>query len=475
MVKRRHGGHGGLKNSGDDGRRAQELLRTEADHVLSWIDQAFCDAKAAPNPAGSSHGDGSHLTPLPKTRSSCADHSAAIGVCNSGRAVGGGSPLQPLNRSSSVDLHTKLTKTDCPDTRVHVLNNNPHKSTTFKDILQGRSIAQGMSPITPLTPAVTNPSVAFGNEVLDSERFYLEHALIGRFSGLWPNLATLHDWITKHWIPILSGKLDLYPCAKGTFIVVFSSIRDKEVIDKKLWALQSHYLVLKPWFPAFNPITESFACKPVWIRMPHLPLQFWDRTCLTAIGNTLGHTLFIDPQTTGFTHTTFARILVELDTSKNLPANIELIVQNRTWTQSLDYEGLPFRCRKCFATGHTADVCGVEKRKNGKNNWWKNALPEHLIFEAKEESSTDIEDDFVLETPLSEIPVVECAKESHSVGGIKKDTKEDNESAVPVGSMEDKENTPPCFNTLITEAATGWITVRKNKKLFSKNTASPPR
>ncbi|KAH9324111.1 hypothetical protein KI387_004289, partial [Taxus chinensis] len=83
MVKRRHDGHGGLKNSGDDGRRTQELLQTEADHVLSWIDQEFCDAKAVPNPVGSSHGDGSHLTPLPKTRSPCADHSAAIGVCNS--------------------------------------------------------------------------------------------------------------------------------------------------------------------------------------------------------------------------------------------------------------------------------------------------------------------------------------------------------------------------------------------------------
>ncbi|KAH9295784.1 hypothetical protein KI387_039372, partial [Taxus chinensis] len=194
---------------------------------------AFCDAKAAPNPVGSSHGDGSHPTPLQKTRSPYADHFAANGVCNSGRAVGGGSPLQPMNRSSSVDLHTKLTMTDCPDTRVHVLNNNPHRSTTFKDILQGRGLAQGMSPITPLTPAVTNPNVSFGDEVLDLERFYLEHALIGRFSGLWPNLATLHDWITKHWIPILSGKLDLYPCAKGTFIVVFSSIRDKEVIDNK--------------------------------------------------------------------------------------------------------------------------------------------------------------------------------------------------------------------------------------------------
>ncbi|KAH9293810.1 hypothetical protein KI387_040986, partial [Taxus chinensis] len=177
---RRQGGHGGKKNDGDNaGRRTQEQLQNlnqlfhgaQTEQVLLWIDQAFCDAKAAssaPNPASSSHGDGYHLTPLQKAQSPYVDHFAANGDCNSGRTVGGVSPMQPLNHSSLVDLHLKLTMTGYPVTRVdanHVMNNNSNILTTFKDILQGMSLAQGMNPITPLTPAVTHSSVSFGDEV----------------------------------------------------------------------------------------------------------------------------------------------------------------------------------------------------------------------------------------------------------------------------------------------------------------------
>ncbi|KAH9306431.1 hypothetical protein KI387_010835, partial [Taxus chinensis] len=62
---------------------------------------------------------------------------------------------------------------------------------------------------------------------------------------------------------------------------------DREIILSKLWELQNHYLLMKPWFPTFNPLTASFTVKPVWIRLPHLSLQFWGKESLTAIDNAL--------------------------------------------------------------------------------------------------------------------------------------------------------------------------------------------
>lgn len=60
-------------------------------------------------------------------------------------------------------------------------------------------------------------------------------------------------------------------------------------------------------------------------------------------------------------HSTYAWILVDIDASKGLPIEINLCSHVVSWTQSLDYEGLPFRCRQCFNTEHVAAKCEAQK------------------------------------------------------------------------------------------------------------------
>ncbi|KAH9318671.1 hypothetical protein KI387_020440, partial [Taxus chinensis] len=145
----------------------------------------------------------------------------------------------------------------------------------------------------------------------------------------------------------------------------------------------------KPWYPSFDPLKESFDTYPIWVRLPGLPLQLWNRSCLIAIGDTLGSCVAVDDKTSIQTHTTYARILVDLDTSKCLPAEINLQIGARLWVQRIDYERLAFRCRRCFQTGHVTDGCEHSKRKT-KTAWWRDSLPEHLTIDsdpAKESSA----------------------------------------------------------------------------------------
>lgn len=62
----------------------------------------------------------------------------------------------------------------------------------------------------------------------------------------------------------------------------------------------------------------------------------------------------MDEATSDILHPTFVQILVEMDISKGLPEKICLASPRESWTQLLDYEGIPFRCRKCHLTGHVA-------------------------------------------------------------------------------------------------------------------------
>lgn len=81
-------------------------------------------------------------------------------------------------------------------------------------------------------------------------------------------------------------------------------------------------------------------------------------------------------------HSTFARILVEIDVSKGLPAEVLLKSSRGSWIQSLDYEGVPFRCRRCFKIGHAAAQCGFEK-KTKTTTWWNGASLQHYMVEKR--------------------------------------------------------------------------------------------
>ncbi|KAH9306067.1 hypothetical protein KI387_010471, partial [Taxus chinensis] len=81
-----------------------------------------------------------------------------------------------------------------------------HIGSSFKNVLNGKESS--------MKPADITPSITLGEEVISYEIYYKEHALICRFGGLWPSLPILHAWISEHWTPILTRKIDLYPCAK---------------------------------------------------------------------------------------------------------------------------------------------------------------------------------------------------------------------------------------------------------------------
>ena len=95
----------------------------------------------------------------------------------------------------------------------------------------------------------------------------------------------------------------------------------------------------------------------MWALLPGLPFPLWNHSLLEGIGNTIGHFVDIDEDFMNSYDKRMARILVELDILKGLPAEIEILCWERLFTQRLDYQGIPFRC-SCFQeTGHLRHAC----------------------------------------------------------------------------------------------------------------------
>eukprot|EP00253_Pinus_taeda_P013643 PITA_13643 len=196
---------------------------------------------------------------------------------------------------------------------------------------------------------------------------YREHmgtyAIICKFMGLWPTEKALQSWIRYHWKP--KGSIDLHLGSKGFFMVVFTNIEDK---DKIFEGGPYFYVVvglyMRPWVMNFVLEKKTFTLVPVWVRLYSLPLDYWQNESLVAIGNKLGHYVKASETTRRGKYTSFARICVEMDLSRALLEEIILEVFYEEWVQIVDYEHIPFRCRKFHEHGHLFRDCPLNKEIN---------------------------------------------------------------------------------------------------------------
>ncbi|KAJ1435401.1 hypothetical protein SESBI_04906 [Sesbania bispinosa] len=111
----------------------------------------------------------------------------------------------------------------------------------------------------------------------------------------------------------------------------------------------------------------------VWIRVPGLPMEFYDKTILWRIGNTIGKTVRVDANTLkpregtwGQTTTErgkFARLCIEIDLQKNLISQFRL--SGRSY--NVEYEGLHIVYFNCGRYGHGKDACPLKASENDKD------------------------------------------------------------------------------------------------------------
>ena len=115
----------------------------------------------------------------------------------------------------------------------------------------------------------------------------------------------------------------------------------------------------------------------------NLPLHLWVDSILKEVGSSLGAFCLIDKDSSNIYRTTYARILVELDVSKGLLDSILMASSFGSWDILIDYEGIPFHCRKCRMTGHLDSGCSAGKSGLMKSpSWWKGASDDHYTVKA---------------------------------------------------------------------------------------------
>jgi len=97
------------------------------------------------------------------------------------------------------------------------------------------------------------------------------------------------------------------------------------------------------------------------MRLFSLPIDYWGLATLKQIGDKLGTFVKASEATIQRRYTSCARICVELDVSGALHEGIWLEFQDEDYFQAIDYEQIPFRCRKCHEHGHLVRDCPLNR------------------------------------------------------------------------------------------------------------------
>eukprot|EP00253_Pinus_taeda_P020851 PITA_20851 len=182
---------------------------------------------------------------------------------------------------------------------------------------------------------------------------YLGHK---KDKGFWPSEKDLVKWIQLRWKP--KGHVDLKLGAKGFFTVIFANLEDKErIFEEGPYFMNNAGLFMRHWEERYNPDAEKLLAAPIWVRLFGLPTEFWHPEILEGIGNSIGAFVKVAETTKRGKFTSYARICVYMNIEEPLPEYVEVEYHDEIWQHPIDYEHIPFRCRRCHEYDHLFREC----------------------------------------------------------------------------------------------------------------------
>ena len=119
--------------------------------------------------------------------------------------------------------------------------------------------------------------------------------------------------------------MDCIDLSNDFFLIRFSTMEDRaRVLKDGPWFVGGHYVSIKCWEPNFMAATANLSAIAVWIRLPGLPIEYYELSVLRDIGLAIGPVLRIDTQIATEARVRFARLCVQVNFDKPIIKLVEI-------------------------------------------------------------------------------------------------------------------------------------------------------
>ncbi|KAL2240815.1 UNVERIFIED_CONTAM: hypothetical protein Sindi_0722700 [Sesamum indicum] len=263
-----------------------------------------------------------------------------------------------LNSSAPMGLFDRnIPLHACPDTIIddkiaHVFHNSTRKTLSYVAL----SVQNGEVIVRPTLDIIRNGSKRWKTTAVGyflRKRPYFHH-LKEIAMSVWPELK------------------EVTGTNNGFFFLQFKSVAAMEdVIEGGPWLFQGQPIVLQKWEPGMVLRKLQHTQVPLWIKLRHLPVEFWTEERLSTVASGVGKPLYPDAITRACTRLDFARVCVMVDVTSNLPKHIIIMNPDEDGGESpckvnVEYEWLPQKCKSCMTLGHSVKDCVLNKPKPAK-------------------------------------------------------------------------------------------------------------
>ncbi|KAL0455342.1 UNVERIFIED_CONTAM: hypothetical protein Slati_0873400 [Sesamum latifolium] len=140
----------------------------------------------------------------------------------------------------------------------------------------------------------------------------------------------------------------------------------EEVIEDGPWLFQGQPIVLQRWELGMEIQKRSHTQVLIWIKMRHLPVEFWTPDGLSTVASGVGCPLYPDVITKTCTRLDFTRVCVLIDFNSALPKHL-IMAPSEDGSEhpchvDIEYEWVPHKCVDCRALGHNTAACPSSKK-----------------------------------------------------------------------------------------------------------------
>ncbi|KAL2250186.1 UNVERIFIED_CONTAM: hypothetical protein Sindi_2492300 [Sesamum indicum] len=147
------------------------------------------------------------------------------------------------------------------------------------------------------------------------------YALVGKFSHGYPSMQNLRRWMLAQGF---RGDFSVGAINVRHVFIKFALEEDyTKLWIKSIWFVEGFPMRVFKWTPTFNPREES-PIIPVWVRLPELPIQFFDREASFSIARLLGTPLRTDVSTATLVRPSVPRVCIEINLLEPLQTEIGL-------------------------------------------------------------------------------------------------------------------------------------------------------
>ena len=241
---------------------------------------------------------------------------------------------------------------------------------------------------------------------------------VGYFLGKRPYYHHLKEYAHSVW-PALR---EVSATANGFFFFQFKSVIDMdEVIEGGPWLFQGQPIVLQKWEPGMAMRKLKHTQAPVWIKLRHLPMEFWTTDGLSTVASGVGKPLYPDVITRACTRLDFARVCVMVDVSQNLPNHVIIMTPDEDGGETpckvdVDYEWLPPKCLDCMTLGHSTKECPLTKPK-------KTTKPPVAVYVPKPFATRVTTEPVRVQKPRQDCAVVDGMKDGDNPASTRQDNR----------------------------------------------------